>query len=147
MLSSPQTVARQAPLSMGFPRQEYWSGWPFPPPGDLPHPGIANPSLLHCRRPPASQASSLLLSHNRSPTMFISHFLWMSAMRVVASEVKGAQSHLTLCSPGKNTGVGRLSLLQRIFSTQELNRSLLHSRRILYQLSYQGSPAVACCCS
>ena len=32
-------VARQAPLSMGFPRQEYWSGWPFPPPGDLSDPG------------------------------------------------------------------------------------------------------------
>ena len=30
----------QAPLSMGFPRQEYWSGLPFPPPGDLPHPGV-----------------------------------------------------------------------------------------------------------
>ena len=34
------TVAHQAPLFMGFPRQEYWSGWPFPPPGDLPDLGI-----------------------------------------------------------------------------------------------------------
>ena len=34
------TVAHQTPLSMGFPRQEYWSGLPFPPPGDLPNPGI-----------------------------------------------------------------------------------------------------------
>ena len=34
------TVAHQAPLSWGFSRQEYWSGLPFPPPGDLPHPGI-----------------------------------------------------------------------------------------------------------
>ena len=34
------TVARQALLSMGFPRQEYWSGLLFPPPGDLPNPGI-----------------------------------------------------------------------------------------------------------
>ena len=33
-------VAHQAPLSMGFSRQEYWSGWPYPPPGDLPDPGI-----------------------------------------------------------------------------------------------------------
>ena len=40
----------------------------------------------------------------------------------------------------KNTGVGSLSILQGIFMTQELNRSLLHCRRILYQLSYQGSP-------
>ena len=36
----PWTVACQAPLSMGFPRQEYWSGLPFSSPGDLPDPGI-----------------------------------------------------------------------------------------------------------
>ena len=35
-LVTPGTVAHQAPLSMGFPRQEHWSGLPFPPPGDLP---------------------------------------------------------------------------------------------------------------
>ena len=34
------TIARQAPLSMGFSRQEYWSGMPCPPPGDFSHPGI-----------------------------------------------------------------------------------------------------------
>ena len=34
------TVGPQAPLFMGFPRQEYWGGFPFPPPGDLPNPGI-----------------------------------------------------------------------------------------------------------
>jgi len=39
-LRIPQTVAHQAPLSLGFSRQEYWSGLPFPSPGDLPHPGI-----------------------------------------------------------------------------------------------------------
>ena len=37
---TPWTVAHQAPLSMEFSRQEYWSGLPFPPPGDLPDPGI-----------------------------------------------------------------------------------------------------------
>ena len=37
---APWTVARQAPLSMGFSRKEYWSGLPWPPPGDLPGPGI-----------------------------------------------------------------------------------------------------------
>ena len=40
LLATPWTVARQAPLSMGFSRQEYWSGLPFPSPGDLPNPGI-----------------------------------------------------------------------------------------------------------
>ena len=38
--ATPQTVARQIPPSMGFSRQEYWSGLPFPPPGDLSNPGI-----------------------------------------------------------------------------------------------------------
>ena len=42
--------------------------------------------------------------------------------------------------PGQNTGVGRLTLLQWIFSTKELNWGLLHCRRIFYQLSYKGSP-------
>ena len=46
------TVAHQAPLSMGFPRQEYLSGLPFPSPGNLPHPGIKHWS-------PAMQVGSL----------------------------------------------------------------------------------------
>ena len=49
---APWTVARQAPLSMGFSRQVYWSGQPLPSPGDLPDPGIESGS-------PASQADSL----------------------------------------------------------------------------------------
>ena len=48
----PQAVPRQAPLSMGFSRQEYWSGLPFPSPGDLPYPLIEPWS-------PALQADSL----------------------------------------------------------------------------------------
>ena len=55
---TPWTVAHQAPLSMGFSRQEYWSGLPCPPPGDLPSPGIKPISLAS----PASKADSLLLS-------------------------------------------------------------------------------------
>ena len=39
-LANPWTVAHQAPLSMGFSKQEYWIGLTFPPPGDLPDPGI-----------------------------------------------------------------------------------------------------------
>ena len=52
-------VAHQAPLSMGFPRQEYWSGLPFPPPGDLPHPGIEPMS-------PALAGGFLPLNHQRN---------------------------------------------------------------------------------
>ena len=50
---TPWAVACQAPLSMGFSRQEYWSGLPCPSPGDLPNPGIK-------LRSPALQADSLL---------------------------------------------------------------------------------------
>ena len=42
---TPWTVACQAPLSMGFPREEYWRGLPCPPPGDLPQPGVKPTSL------------------------------------------------------------------------------------------------------
>ena len=44
-LATPWVVARQAPLSMGFSGQEYWSGLPYPPPRDLPHLGIEPASL------------------------------------------------------------------------------------------------------
>ena len=47
------TIAHQPPLSVEFSRQAYWSGLPFPPPGDLSHPGIKAGS-------PAKQADSLL---------------------------------------------------------------------------------------
>ena len=67
----------------------------------------------------------------------------------VSSEVKVTQSCLTLCdphglyspwnSPGQNTGVGSLSLLQGIFPTQGSNPGLLHCKWILYQLSHHGS--------
>ena len=50
--ATPWTVSHQAPLSMGFSRQEYWSGLPYPSPGDLPKPGIKP-------RSPAFQADSL----------------------------------------------------------------------------------------
>ena len=58
LFETPRTVAYQAPPSMGFSRQEYWSGLPFPSPGDLPDPGTtpmspASPALApsHLRRP------------------------------------------------------------------------------------------------
>ena len=52
---TPYTVACKSPLSMGFSRQEYWSGLPFPPPGDLPTPGIKSTSPVS----PALQVDSL----------------------------------------------------------------------------------------
>ena len=88
--------------SMEFSRPEYWSGWLFPSPGDLPNPGIEPwPSTL--------QANSL------------------------RAEPPGKS---------KNTGVGSLSLLQRVILTQELNQ---HCRWILDHLSYQRSPYLSEC--
>ena len=59
-----RNVARQATLSMGFSRQEYWSGWPYPPPGDLSDPGI-QPTSSEAH---AVQADSLPLSHQEGPS-------------------------------------------------------------------------------
>ena len=58
---TPLTVVRQVSLSMGFPRQEYWSTLPFPSPGDLPDPGIEPVPL-------AWHVDSLPLSHQESHT-------------------------------------------------------------------------------
>ena len=100
LFATPWTVATRLLCPRGFSRQEYWSGLPWPLPGDLLNLGMEP-------RPPSLQTDAL------------------------PSE-----------QPGKpiNTGVGSISLFQEIFPTQELNRGLLHCRRILYQLSYQGSP-------
>ena len=62
LFATPWTVAHQAPLSMGFCRQEYWSGLPCPPPGNLPDPEIKLMSLA----PPGLQADSLPLGHQGS---------------------------------------------------------------------------------
>ena len=65
------TVAHQAPPSMGFSRQEYWSGLPFPSPGDLPDPGIKP-------RSPAMQADALT---SEPPGKPLDEFLGFSQSR------------------------------------------------------------------
>ena len=64
LFASSWTVAHQAPLSMGFSRQAYWSGLPFPSPGNLPDPGSEPQS-------PALQADSLLSESPRKPRGYI----------------------------------------------------------------------------
>ena len=66
--ATPWTVAHQAPLSMGFSQQEYWSGLPCPPPGGLPNAGIQPV-------PPALQADSLPLSQLGSPNKAVSELI------------------------------------------------------------------------
>ena len=106
---------------------------PFPSPGDLPGPGIEprSPALQAATREALYWSGQLFLSprglrnpgiESRSPTLQADSLL---------SEPPGKP---------KNTGVGSLSLRQRIFPTQELNLGLLHCKWDLCQLSYQGSP-------
>ena len=61
---TPWTIVHEAPLSMGFSRQEYWSGLPFLSPGDIPNPGIKPVSPAF----PALKVDSLPLSHMASET-------------------------------------------------------------------------------
>ena len=112
-------TAHQGPPSMGLSRQGYWSGLPLPSPGDLLNPGMEpeSPALVG---------------------------------RFFTVKVKVTQSCLTLCDPIdctvygilQNTEVDCHALLQGIFPTQELNPGFLHCRRVLYQLSHQGSPSI-----
>ena len=62
-LSIPWTMMHQASLSMGFPKQEYWSGFSFPPPGDIPDPGTKPTSPVS----PALQGNSLSAEPSRKP--------------------------------------------------------------------------------
>ena len=68
LFATPWTVAHQAPLSMGFSRQESWSGFLFPSPGDLPNPGIKPGS-------PALQADALTSKLPGKPLYTLSHLI------------------------------------------------------------------------
>ena len=137
-----KTVACQAPLSVGFPRQEYWSGLLFSPSGDLPDPGI-EPAF------PILQADSLPLSHLGSSGSYgNSTFNYWSKPHTVYHTSQtffqfssAAQLCLTLCGPldcnPPNSSVHgifqarilewvAIFLLQGIFLTQGSNTCLQH---------------------
>ena len=78
----PLTVVHQAPLSMGFSRQEYWSGLPFPPSGDLLNPGIE----LTSPSSPIFQMDSLPLSHLVPfPSLSFSFFLVKGHLAIISN--------------------------------------------------------------
>jgi len=81
---TPWTVARQAPLFMKFSRQEYWSGLPFPTPGDLPYPGIKPQSLVSVGRffttvPPYSL---IVFKYNVTNTIYYRNITCLLLLRV-----------------------------------------------------------------
>ena len=83
------TVARQAPLSMGFSRQEYWSGLPCPPPGDLPDPGIEPESPVA----PELQAGSLPLEPPGKPPHNLMNLHLLSPALLGVSDISPSLTH------------------------------------------------------
>ena len=91
--ATPWTVAHQAPLSMGFSRQEYWSGLPCPPPGDLPDPGIES-------RAPTMQAGSLPsepIPFAREANRIVKRTCFLNPIRSCVCECGGGQWAKRLC--------------------------------------------------
>ena len=75
---TPGTVAHQAPLSLGFLRQEYWSGLPYPPPGDRPKAGIELMSL----KSPALAGGSLPLAPPGRPCSLLVCYPKLESLRL-----------------------------------------------------------------
>ena len=129
----------------------------------LPLPSPGNPKFVFCIRDSTAvlYISSFIPLFLQIPPVsdiiwYLSFCVWLTSLSTTISMPiwkKESESHSVVLSslqphglyspwnsPGQNTAVGSLSLLQRIFLTHELNWGILHCRRILYQLSYQGSP-------
>ena len=117
-LCDPMTVAHQAPLSMGFSRQEYWSGLPCPAPENLPDPGIepASPAT------PALQADSLPLKLVQSYPLqrVIMNMQFGERLQIAepAAAAMSLQLCLTLCDPIDGSPPG--SLVHGIFQARVL---------------------------
>ena len=114
------TVDGQDPLSTSFSRKEYWSGLPYPPPGGSSWPR----DQIHTSYVSYMAGGFSTTSATRE---------WMS----LSCSDSVTPLYSLWNSPRQNTGVGSLSLLQRIFPTQGLNPGLLHCRQILYHLSHR----------
>ena len=118
---TPWTVAHQAPLSMGFSRQEYWSGLPCPPQRELPNSEIEPTS-------PTSPALADGFFTTRTtwearvcaPSCFSRIRLFATLWTVIC------QAPLPMGFSGKNNGVGCLAILLGIFPTQGSSSHLLH---------------------
>ena len=123
LFETPWTVARQAPLSMGFPWQEYRSGLPCPPPGDLPDPGI-KPSFdcLQCMRCRffTAEPPGFTISLERGAKFLLS---W--------KQNSSFQSYLILCKETKNWNYFTIMYYERSKHWQiQLNYSVLTSRHV-----------------
>ena len=136
---TPWTVAHQASLSIGFSRQEYWSGLPFPPPSDLHNLGIEprSPTLKEGSLPyklPGKPFTLYQFSSVQSLSCVrLSVTPWTAACQTSLSIGFSRQEYWSglPCPPPGDLPNPRIKDLQ----------GLLHCRQILYQLNYQGNPA------
>ena len=139
-LATPWTVVHKAPLSMGFSRQEYWSGFPFPTSGELPDPGIKPDSpSLQADSWPTEPPGKIFFLHFSS-VQSLSHVrlfvtVWIAArqaslsitnswslLKLMSIELVMPSNHFILCRP--------LLLLPSIFPSIRIfsNESVLHIR-------------------
>ena len=138
LFATPWMVTCQAPLSMGFPRQESWSGLPCPPPGDLPDPEISSVQfssvqlLRHVRLfvTPWTEAHQAFLSITNS----------RSLLKLMSIESVMPSNHLILCRP--------LLLLPSIFPSIRGNQGKLSNESVLcirwskyWSFSFSNSPS------
>ena len=112
---TPWTVAPQVPLCMGFPRQEYWSEFPFPSPGDRPDPGVKPLS-------PASASDSLPLSHLGSPTS--ASEMPSNSLNIESERVKEVYLKFKIFLPIYYTSMNWTLLKKKKMKDQNLNAFL-----------------------
>ena len=106
LFATPWTGARQAPLSMGFSRQEYWSGLPSPSPGDPPHPGIE----------PGSRASSAMPGELSTPST-----TWEALLSYICCQ----KNHTALARKQEYLILKRQSLSKYLKLPKQSGKSLL----------------------
>ena len=140
-LATPWTVARQAPLSMWFSRQEHWSGLPLPSPGDLPNPGTEP-------RPPALQADLYRLSYKGSHCDSISQAYCLGRYiapdflikRIRNSLVFFVNTHASLIFPfGKLLGLKKCKIWYVEYARDGI-RSRMHCIWTLQQCHEKNNP-------
>ena len=133
LFATPWTVARQDPLSMGFSWQEYWSGLPFPSPGNSSDPRTELESF-----PSPALAGEFSTTASPGKTEIVAEkWKWSRSVESDSLQPRGLQPTRLLRPwdfPGKSTGVGCHFFLQRIFPTQGSNLGLLNRRQMLYKI-------------
>ena len=124
------TVVCQAPLSMGFSRQEYWSGLPFPTPRDLPILG-SNPHLLQILN---WQAGSLPLSHLGSPWYFITAAQMNQDTIHIWISIQQQQKQYNVL-PKKNATIAHINENKFILPSKRGNKNLISYCIQLWKMS------------